>query len=81
MVGEATQIDTQALARAEQAIRREFAGARLRIEPRAPLTIEDIDVRLRQRKPVAAIAPELGVSRATIYRMIGRTRNNRTPKA
>ena len=72
VVGETAGIEPQALARCEQAIRREFGGAALRIQPRAPITIDDIDARLRQRKPVAAISVELGLSRATIYRMLAR---------
>ena len=74
VVGEAAQIDAQALARCEQAVRREFGGATLRIQPRAPITIADIDGMLRQRRPVSAIAPQLGISRATVYRIIERSR-------
>lgn len=74
VVSEAAQIDHTALARCDQAIRREFGGAALRIQPKAPVTIDDIDARLRQRKPVAMIAAEVGLSRATIYRMLGKKR-------
>lgn len=72
VVSEAANLEPQALARCDQAIRREFGGAALRIQPRAPVTVDDIDARLRQRKPVATIAIEVGLSRATIYRMLAR---------
>ena len=74
IVGEVAQVDALALSRADQAIRREFGGTAMRIQPRAPVTLEQIDAGLRQRKPVAAIASEFGLSRATIYRMLGRSR-------
>jgi hypothetical protein len=72
IVGSVAQIDASALSRADQAIRREFGGCQMRIQPRAPVTMEQIDAGLRQRKPVAMIAYEVGLSRATIYRMLGR---------
>ena len=74
IVGATTQIAPEALARADQAIRREFGGEALRIQPKAPVTMGDIDMRLRQRKPVALIASEMGISRATIYRMLGKSK-------
>ena len=81
IVGEVTCADPAALLRADQAIRREFGGYALRIQPRAPVTLEQIDAGLRQRKPVAVIASEVGLSRATIYRMLGRGRaKNRRKK-
>lgn len=78
IVGEVTQVEPAALSRADQAIRREFGGSALRIQPRAPVAIEQIDAGLRQRKPVAVIAHEVGISRATIYRMLGR-KNRKKP--
>lgn len=79
IVGSVAQIDAGALSRADQAIRREFGGTAMRIQPRAPVTIDQIDAGLRLRKPVAMIAAEVGLSRATIYRMLGKTRiKNRT---
>lgn len=73
IVGTVAKIDAMALSRADQAIRREFGGTAMRIQPRAPVTLEQIDAGLRQRKPVAAIAAEVGLSRATIYRMLGKS--------
>lgn len=74
IVGTVANVDAMALSRADQAIRREFGGTAVRIQPRAPVTIDQIDAGLRQRKPVAVIAAEFGLSRATIYRMLGKTR-------
>jgi predicted transcriptional regulator YheO len=56
--------------RVEDAIRRELGGAELRIPRRAPVTIEQVNAGLFARRPVREIASELGVSRATIYRML-----------
>lgn len=72
VVGSVAQLDAAALSRADQAIRREFGGAAMRIQQKAPVTIQDIDMRLRARKPVAVIAHEVGLSRATVYRMLSR---------
>ena len=72
IVGTVAQVDPLALSRADQAIRREFGGTAMRIQPRAPVSLEQIDAGLRQRKPVAIIAAEVGISRATIYRMLRR---------
>lgn len=74
IVGTVAQVDALALTRADQAIRREFGGTAVRIHPRAPVTLEQIDAGLRQRKPVAMIAFEVGLSRATVYRMLGQKR-------
>jgi hypothetical protein len=78
VVATAAHIDHAALARADTAIRREFGGVALRIQPKAPVTIDDIDVKLRARKPVAIIAHEVGLSRATIYRMLSRKAKRKT---
>ncbi len=72
IVGTVAKVDALALSRVDQAIRREFGGCHVRIQPRAPVTIDQIDEGLRKRKPVAVIASEVGLSRATIYRMLGR---------
>jgi len=58
----------------ERELRDRFGGQRVRIDARAPLTLEAIDERLRQRMRVVEIAEDLGVSRWAIYRML------RTPK-
>lgn len=74
IVGTVAQVDARALSRADQAIRRELGGTELRIQPRAPVSLEQIDAGLRQRKPVSVIASEVGLSRATVYRMLGKGR-------
>lgn len=66
------RIDAQAVSRVDQAIRQEFGGCALRISSRPPVTIDQIDAGLRQRKSVALIATEAGLSRSTIYRMLGK---------
>lgn len=79
IVGTVAQVDARALSRVDQAIRRELGGTAMRIQPRAPVTLEQIDAGLRQRKPVAVIASEVGLSRATVYRMLKPKRGeNRT---
>lgn len=77
IVGTHAQVDTAALSRAEKAIRQEFGGTALRIQPRAPVTLAQIDAGLRAKKPVAVIANEVGLSRATVYRMLGRNNRNK----
>lgn len=79
IVGSVANVDPLAMLRADRAIRREFGGTALKIQVRPPVTIEQVDAGLRARKPVALIAAEAGVSRSTIYRMLGRKRaKNRT---
>lgn len=58
----------EARAMAEQQLRAELGGQRLRIEARPPLDMGFVDQRLRQRVPVREIARELGVHRATLYK-------------
>ena len=65
----------------EAALRRELGGQRVRIEPRAPVTIEAIDAGLRAGKVVRVIARDLGVSRSTLYRHIDRARKSRRAAA
>jgi DNA invertase Pin-like site-specific DNA recombinase len=77
IVSEATRIDAATLARAEPAIRAEFGGSIVRIQPKAPITIEAIDQRLRQRMSVSQIADDVDCSRATIYRIIERARGRK----
>ena len=74
VVGEVTQLAGADIARADEAIRREFGGRAMRIQPRAPLTIDHVDAELCRRKTVADIAGEVGISRSTIYRMLERNR-------
>lgn len=54
----------------EVELRKRFGGRAVTIERRAPVTIEQIDAALRERKSVRTIASEAGISRSTIYRMI-----------
>lgn len=61
-------LDAKASARLENEVRCRFGGQRVRIEERAPITLERIDATMRQGKPVAVVAAELGCSRMTIYR-------------
>lgn len=74
VVASVVSLDPDAAARAEEAVRARFGGQKVRIEPRAPVTVEMIDAGLRQRLPVREIAGNLGVSRATIYRILGKSR-------
>lgn len=70
--------------RLETEIRARFGGLQVRITatpPRPAPTVDDVDARLRQRMPVVAIAAELGVSRATIYRLLHAGRAKVTPSA
>lgn len=74
-VGEVLALDTMASGRVAEAIRERFGGQRLRIEAVAPVTLEAVDAGLRERKPVAVIAGEVGVHRSTIYRLLGRKKS------
>lgn len=67
---ETTGLDSKALAKLEDQIRCQFAGETVRIAPRPPVTYEDIDAGLRQRKSVRVMSSEFGISRSTIYRML-----------
>lgn len=75
IVCQALAADPRAVPRAEAALRRELGGRQVRIAERPappPITVDAINAGLRQRKPVAAIAQEMGCSRATIYRHLAR---------
>lgn len=76
---EVADVSPDAGARLEAELRARYAGSQVRIAERPPLTLDAIDGLLRQRKPVRAVAVELGVSRATIYRMIGNGRRKSQP--
>jgi len=76
-VSAVASLDPEAEQRAAAAIRGRFGGQKLRIDPREPITVEKIDAGLRARQPVREIAADLGVSRATIYRMLGKSRGKR----
>lgn len=74
LVREVAHTGDDTCARIEAEIRRRFGGEQVRIAERPPLTLERIDAALRERKPVRVVASELGVSRATIYRYLGKPR-------
>lgn len=68
-------IDADAARRIEIALRAQHGGRSVRILPgpvRPAPTLEMIDAGLRERKPVRQIAQELGVHRATLYRLLNR---------
>ena len=67
----------EARAQVEAAIRRELGGAELRIPRRAPVTLDRINSGLYAGRPVRELARELGISRATIYRMLGSRKSQR----
>jgi DNA invertase Pin-like site-specific DNA recombinase len=78
---QALAADPSARENVEAALRRELGGKQVRIAERAPITVEVINAGLRARKPVAVIAQELGCSRATLYRHLGRPRKSQASKA
>lgn len=69
----APDVPQATLQRLESEIRERHGGCRVYIgvpRTRPAPTIDDINARLHQSVPVSAIAKDLGVSRATIYRML-----------
>lgn len=70
----AADLEPSAAASLERAIRQTYGGQTLRILPREPVTLEQINAALRTGKPVRVIARELGISRATIYRRLAKTK-------
>lgn len=79
LAGEVAGVDASAAARLDAELRGRFGGKQVRIAERPPLTVERIDAELRQRKPVRQVAADLGVSRATIYRYLGKPKKSRAP--
>jgi len=73
---EIAAVSPDAGARLEAELRARYAGRPVRISVEAPVTLERIDGLLRQRMPVREVAIHLGVSRATIYRMIKQPRKS-----
>lgn len=61
----------------ENTLRREYGGRTVRIDRRAPLTVDDVNLALRESKSVRTIARETGFSRATIYRMLSGRKSHR----
>ena len=61
----------------EAAIRREFGGEEIRIPRRAPVTLEAVNAGLYAGLPVREVARDLGISRATVYRMLAAPRKSR----
>ena len=64
-------LDDRAAQQIEARLRSDYGGQTVRIAERPPVTMEFIDTRLRERKSVREIACEAGMSRATIYRILG----------
>lgn len=81
LVSEVASLEPAVAARIDAELRQRFAGTELRIAERPPLTLEQIDAGLRERKSVREIAGERGVSRATIYRMLGSGKSLRRQRA
>lgn len=71
LMREFAEVDADCAAKVESELRRRYAGKQVTVERRAPLTQDDIDFALRRRMSVKDIAQQNGVSRSTIYRMIG----------
>ena len=68
---ESASIDDRTAREIEAKLRAQHGGRTVRIAERAPVTAEFVDAQLRERKSVRRIAGEVGLSRATIYRIIG----------
>lgn len=68
-------IDARAAQQIEARLRSDYGGQTVRIAERPPVTPEFIDARLRERKSVREIAGEVGMSRATIYRMLNQPKS------
>lgn len=64
-------IDPASAAKVEVELRRRYGGKMIQIERRPIVTLDDVNSALRQKKPVRLIAAETGLSRSTIYRMLG----------
>ena len=79
VVQEAVLLDDRSLSRLRQLIRFRFGGRRIRIHAEAPARVDlaAVETRLRERKPIRMIAQEIGVDRATIYRMLHSSRRSR----
>lgn len=81
VVSEVAALDASAQQRIEQTIRCRFGGQRASICASRPTgqdqLLAQINQGLSERKSVRQIAPELGIGRSTIYRMLGR----KSPKA
>jgi len=75
----AASLDEPTRKQIEKDIRTLWGGRNVRISRRYPVTLEEIDARLRERKPVREIAEELESSRATIYRRLSLKSRKRTP--
>ena len=80
LVARVADVQPEALARVENELRRSFGGQKVQILRQAPITIDRINERLYQGKPVREIASDFRVSRATIYRELQRnSRKSRKP--
>ncbi len=63
-------LQATALAAVDGALRAELAGSRLRIQPRPPITIEQINAGLYAGLSVRDVAKQMGCSRHAIYRRL-----------
>lgn len=68
---ETAGLDDRTAREMEARLRHAHGGRTVKIAERAPVTLAYIDAQLRERKTVRMIAGDAGVSRATIYRIIG----------
>lgn len=72
VVEEVVPLDDRSRSRLGQSIRLRFGGRRMRIHAEEPARVDlaAVEMRLRERKPIRVIAHEVGVDRATIYRLL-----------
>lgn len=71
----------EAGARIEARLRAELGGQRVRIEQKAPITVEMVEAGLRRGLPVSKVAATMGVHRSTLYKLIGKSRAERKARA
>lgn len=71
LMREVCGVDTVSASRVESELRKRYGGRAVHIERQPVVTIDEVNSALRERKPVRLIAAETGLSRSTIYRMLG----------
>jgi len=79
LVQETVPLDDHSRSRLRHLIRLRFGGRRIRIHAQAPARVDlaAVETRLRERTPIRVIAQDIGVDRATIYRMLHSSRRSR----